>query len=54
MPRSPFRHLVATKAQAQYSLDAARAVLGHSDAKLTTRYAAHDLKAASEIMGRIG
>lgn len=48
------RHVVATKVQSQYSLDAARAILGHSNAQMTTRYAAHDLKAASEIMGAIG
>lgn len=48
------RHVVATKVQSQYSLDAARAILGHSSAQMTTRYAAHDLKAASEIMGAIG
>jgi integrase len=51
---SQLRHAAATEIQAAESLDAARSVLGHRDAQITTRYAAADLNAAARVAARLG
>jgi integrase len=48
------RHTRATHIRARYGLEAAKAVLGHSDTKVTEIYAERDLALAVKIMGEIG
>lgn len=48
------RHSVGTMVQREYGLDAARAVLGHSDPKTTLIYAARDMQTAAEVAARLG
>ena len=48
------RHTAASQIQHEFSLDAARAVLGHRDAKVTTVYAAHDLETAAKVASQLG
>jgi len=48
------RHSAATKVQHEYGLDAARAVLGHSDPKTSMIYAERDLVAAARVALKIG
>jgi integrase len=48
------RHSAATKLRREIGLEAARVVLGHSDASTTTIYAESDLQAAREAMERLG
>lgn len=48
------RHTAATAAQSMGGIDAARAVLGHRDAQVTTIYAERDLKLAAEVARKIG
>jgi hypothetical protein len=48
------RHARATLIRQQYGLDAAKAVLGNTDTKITEIYAERDLELASRIMQEIG
>jgi integrase len=48
------RHTRATLIRQQYGLEAAKAVLGHTDTKITEIYAERDLELASRIMREIG
>jgi integrase len=48
------RHAVATKIRATHDLDAARAVLGHSDSKTSEIYAERDREQAARVMREIG
>ena len=48
------RHTRATAIRQRYGLEAAKAVLGHTDTKITEIYAERDLELASRIMREIG
>jgi integrase len=48
------RHTRATLIRQAYGLEAAKAVLGHADTKITETYAKRDLELAMQIMGEIG
>jgi integrase len=48
------RHAQGTLIRKRFGLEAAQAVLGHSDPKITTRYAEADQEKAIEIMRQIG
>jgi integrase len=48
------RHTRATLIRQQYGLEGAKAVLGHTDTKITEIYAERDLELASRIMREIG
>lgn len=48
------RHSCATRLRRELGIDAARSVLGHSDADTTTIYAERDLEAARTAMERFG
>jgi integrase len=48
------RHTRATLIRRAYGLEAAKAVLGHADTKVTELYAERDLGLAVKIMGEIG
>lgn len=48
------RHTRATELRAHYGIEAAQAVLGHSDPKTTLVYAERDFAKAAEIMRQIG
>jgi integrase len=49
------RHTRATQIRAAFgSLEAARAVLGHSDTRVTELYASRDVRLAAEVMRKIG
>jgi integrase len=48
------RHTRATTIRQRYGLEAAKAVLGHTDTKITEIYAERDLETASRIMREIG
>jgi integrase len=48
------RHLAATQIRRQHGLEAARVVLGHSSAAVTTLYAEMDRDKAAEIMAQVG
>ncbi|MGP0068794.1 MAG: tyrosine-type recombinase/integrase [Isosphaeraceae bacterium] len=48
------RHTRATLIRQKYGLEAAKAVLGHSDTKITEIYAERDLELATSIMQEIG
>ena len=48
------RHTAATKARAQFGLEAAQAILGHSRADVTQVYAERDSARAIEAIGTIG
>jgi integrase len=48
------RHAAATKIRATHDLDAARAVLGHSDLKTSEIYAERDREEAARVMREIG
>jgi integrase len=48
------RHTKATEIRKEYSLDAARAVLGHPSPAITETYAELDMEKAAEVMGKLG
>jgi integrase len=48
------RHTRATLIRQAYGLEAAKAVLGHADTKITEIYAERDLELAVRIMREIG
>lgn len=48
------RHLAEVTVERAFTLDAARAVLRHRDAKTTTRYGIVDLQKAAEVAAKIG
>jgi integrase len=48
------RHTRATELRRQYGIEAARVILGHSSPKVTEGYAERDLRAADDIMAKIG
>jgi integrase len=48
------RHTRATLIRQVYGLEAAKAVLGHADTKITEIYAARDIELASRVMQEIG
>lgn len=48
------RHSMGTQTGAEFGLDAARTVLGHKDPKITTLYAARDLREAARVVAAIG
>jgi integrase len=48
------RHTRATTIRQVYGLEAAKAVLGHTDTKITEIYAERDVELASKIMKEIG
>ncbi len=48
------RHSRATAIREQYGLEAAQAVLGHSNADVTQIYAERDIAKAAKIMGEVG
>jgi integrase len=48
------RHTRATAIRAQYGIEAAKAVLGHTDTKITEIYAERDLGLAVRVMKEIG
>jgi integrase len=48
------RHSRATNIREQYGLEAAQAVLGHSNADVTQIYAERDIAKAAKIMGEVG
>jgi integrase len=48
------RHTRATLIRQAYGLEAAKAVFGHSDTKITEIYAARDLELAMRVMREIG
>jgi integrase len=48
------RHATATRLRREIGIDAARTVLGHSDADTTSIYAERDMEAAREAMERFG
>lgn len=48
------RHAALTEADHKFGLDAARAMGGHKDARVTTIYAARDLQKAAEVAAKIG
>jgi integrase len=48
------RHSRATKIREQYGLEAAQAVLGHSNADVTQIYAERDIVKAAKIMAEVG
>ncbi len=48
------RHLTATNIREQYGLEAAQAVLGHSNADVTQIYAERDIQKAAKIMAEVG
>jgi integrase len=48
------RHAAATRIRQTYDLDAARAVLGHSDLKTSEVYAERDRERAARVMREIG
>jgi integrase len=56
LPWSPrqLRHTRATMIRKAYGLEAAKAVLGHADTKITEIYAERDLELAMRIMREIG
>lgn len=51
---SRLRHSRATSIREQYGLEAAQAVLGHSNADVTQIYAERDIEKAAKIMGEVG
>ena len=55
-PWSPhrLRHTRATLIRQEYGLEAAKAVLGHTDTKITEIYAERDLELARRVMREIG
>lgn len=55
-PWSPvqLRHTAATRIRAQYGLEAAQVVLGHSKADVTQVYAERDQSKANEIIAEVG
>ena len=53
LPRQ-LRHTRATLIRQSYGLEAAKAVLGHADTKITEIYAERDLELAMQIMREIG
>ena len=49
------RHTRATQIRHEFgSIEAAKAVLGHTDTRVTEIYAERDLKLAADVMRRIG
>jgi integrase len=48
------RHALATRVRKEFSIDAARAILGHSSSAITEIYAELDLSQAASLMARIG
>jgi integrase len=48
------RHTRATLIRQRYGLEGAKAVLGHTDTKITEIYAERDIELASRIMREIG
>lgn len=48
------RHAVATRIRTQFGLDSAQAVLGHSNASVTERYAALSEARAKDVMNELG
>jgi integrase len=52
-PRQP-RHTRATMIRRAFGLEAAKAVLGHADTKITEIYAERDLELARRVMREIG
>ena len=48
------RHATATQIRGRYGVEAARTVLGHSDADTTTIYAERDIELARQVMREIG
>lgn len=48
------RHLAEVKIERAYGLDAARAVLGHRDCRMTIRYGAQDLETAAKVAAAMG
>ena len=48
------RHLAATRLRAEFGIELARIILGHSSASVTEIYAQDDMKAAAEAMQRVG
>ena len=48
------RHLAATRLRAEFGIELARTILGHSSASVTEIYAQDDMKAAAEAMQRVG
>ncbi|WP_152053070.1 tyrosine-type recombinase/integrase [Tautonia marina] len=48
------RHTRATMIRQDFGLEAAKAVLGHTDSRITEIYAARDLAQATEVMRAIG
>jgi integrase len=48
------RHLAATRLRAEFGIESARTMLGHSSASVTEIYAQDDMKAAAEAMQRVG
>ena len=53
-PAVQLRHTRATLIRQAYGLEAAKAVLGHADTKVTEIYAERDLGLAMRIMREIG
>jgi integrase len=52
--RRQLRHTRATRIRQAYGLEAAKAVLGHADTKVTEIYAERDLGLAVRVMQKIG
>ena len=48
------RHTAATRIRAQFGLEAAKAILGHTRVETSQIYAERDMSRAEEIMGQIG
>ncbi|HEX5269400.1 MAG TPA: tyrosine-type recombinase/integrase [Gemmataceae bacterium] len=48
------RHLAATRLRAEFGIELARIILGHSSASMTEVYALDNLKAAADVIGRVG
>jgi integrase len=48
------RHTMATQVQHEAGIDAARAVLGHADPRVSLIYAARDIETAAKIISEIG
>ena len=48
------RHNVGTEVRKRYGLEAAQAVLGHSNANVTQIYAERDMDRARQAMGEVG
>jgi hypothetical protein len=48
------RHAAEAQIELAFDLDAARAVLGHRDPKVTARYGVRDVLRAAEVMREVG